>query len=141
MAFCFGKVIRYACLLVACALAVPAAQAGEPFKVAPVKKAGDMKLLPASAWPPPESAQGEMLVKLFYLRGVLDALQYAELAPQTASALLTKLAGKTLTELAAEMDRYYLADPRRRELPPAALLIRVLPDLKGKPQPSPMPRQ
>ena len=141
MAHRFGKVITYACLLVSFVLLAEGAWSGEPYKVAPVKNPGDMKLLPASAWPPPESASGEMVVKLFYLRGILDALQYAELAPNTASRLLEKLKGKTLAQLAAELDRYYLVDPRRRELPPAAVLIRVLPEQKPMVKPSPMPRQ
>lgn len=46
------------------ALAAGPAGAAEPFLVAPVKKAEDLRLLPAAAWPPPESDPAEMLIKL-----------------------------------------------------------------------------
>ncbi len=117
-----------------------AALAYEPFVVRPVKTPGDVRPLPAEAWPPPESEQGGMLLKLSYLRGVIDALQYTEVAPQTVGQVLDKLQGMTLQELAAAIDRYYLADPRRRQTPPASVLLRVLPQQRGKVEPSPLPR-
>ncbi len=115
------------------------AWAAEPFVVAPVKKAEDLRLLPAAAWPPPESDPAEMLIKLTYLRGVLDALQYAEVAPKSSSKVLRDLSGMSLNELAAEVDRYYLADPRRRELPPAAVLFRILAAQRDQKEMSPLP--
>ena len=117
--------------------ASPAAAGGsKPFRAAPVKDAASLRLLPARAWPPPESDQEQMLLKLSYLRGILDALQYAEVAPKTAGRLLKDIQGMDLSEIAAAIDRYYLADPRRRDLPPAAVLFRVLPGARGKPEPS-----
>jgi len=104
------------------------AYADEAFKVAPVEKPGDLRLLPSNAWSGPEADQGEMLLKLSYLRGLLDALQYVEVAPQSAGLVLRKLSGLDLHQLAAEIDRYYLKDPRRRELPPAAVLFRIIPE-------------
>ncbi len=117
-----------------------AALAYEPFVVRPVKNPQDVRPLPAEAWPPPETEQGEMLLKLSYLRGIIDALQYAEVAPQTVGQVLDKLQGMTLQELAAAIDRYYLADPRRRQIPPASVLLRILPQQRGKVEPSPLPR-
>lgn len=121
-----------------------AAKAAEPFVVAPVKKAEDLRLLPATAWPPPESDSAEMLVKLTYLRGLLDALQYTEVAPKSAAKALQDLSGMSLTDLAAAMDAYYLADPRRRELPPAAVFFRMLAAQRGQKEatalPAPEPR-
>jgi hypothetical protein len=104
--------------------------ASEAFKVTPVEKPGDLRLLPSTAWSGPESDQGEMLLKLSYLRGLLDALQYVEVAPQSAGRVLKKLNGLDLHQLVAEIDRYYLRDPKRRELPPAAVLFRIIPEKK-----------
>ena len=115
-------------------------RAAEPYVVAPVRGAQDLRLLPASAWPPPEAEQGEMLLKLSYLRGLLDALQYVQVAPKSSSQVLGELKGQDLHELAAAVDRYYLADPRRRELPPAAVLMRILPQRGGQPEITPLPR-
>ena len=117
-----------------------AAGAGEPYVVAPVRGAQDLRLLPANAWPPPEAEQGEMLLKLFYLRGLLDALQYVQVSPKSSAVALKELAGQDLQALAAAVDRYYLADPRRRELPPAAVLLRVLPQAQGQLEITPLPR-
>lgn len=119
--------------LLALPLLAPPAQAQEAFVVPSVEKPADLRLLPATAWPPAESDQGEMLLKLSYLRGVLDALQYVEVAPQSARQALIELKGKNLHQLAAEIDAYYLKDPSRRELPPSAVLLRILPKL-NKPQ-------
>lgn len=104
--------------------------ADEAFKVAPVEKPKDLRLLPSTAWAPPESDRDEMLLKLSYLRGLLDALQYVEVSPQSADRVLKKLKGMNLHDLAAAIDRYYLKDPKRRELPPAAVLLRIIPEQK-----------
>jgi len=127
-----NKLKRESLLLILILLLAWPAVAAEPFVVAPVKKAEDLRLLPAAAWPPPESDPAETLIKLTYLRGMLDALQYAEVAPKGASRVLRDLSGMSLGDLAAAVDRYYLADPRRRELPPAAVLFRLMPDQRGQ---------
>lgn len=103
------------------------AGAEEPYVVAPVQGAQDLRLLPAGAWHPGDADQNEMLLKLSYLRGVLDALQYVQLAPKSSAQALTQLKGLGLGELVASLDQYYLADPRRRELPPISVLLRILP--------------
>lgn len=124
-------------LVLFCLLASPpAAKATPPFLVAPVTDPSTVRLLPATAWPPPESDQGQMLLKLSYLRGLLDALQYVEVAPSTAGRVLERLKGMNLHQIAAAIDRYYLLDPRRRDLPPASVLFRILPASRGKPEPS-----
>jgi hypothetical protein len=58
----------------------------------------------------------------------MDAAQYAEVAPQTIGQVLRELEGKNLHELAAAVDRFYLDDPRRREVPPASVVFTVLPE-------------
>jgi hypothetical protein len=104
-----------------------AARAEEPYLVSPVHNAQDLRLLPASAWHPADADQNEMLLKLSYLRGILDALQYLQVAPKSSAQALNQLQGQGLGELVAAMDQYYLADPRRREIPPISVLLRILP--------------
>lgn len=116
------------------------ALAAEAYVVTPVQKAEEMRLLPASAWPPPESEQGGLLLKLSYLRGLMDALQYMQVSPKATQAAINELKGMDLNEVAAAVDRYYLADPRRRELPPAAVVLRILPQNRGQAEPTPLTR-
>ena len=116
------------------------AVAADPYQVAPVEKGEDLRLLPASAWPPPDSDQAALLLKLTYLRGLMDALQYAQVAPKSTSQALQDLQGLDLNTLAAEVDRYYQADPRRRDLPPAAVVLRILPQNRGQVEPTPLVR-
>jgi len=134
------NIIKWLCslaFLLACAAQVLAA---EPYVIHPVQNPDQVRPLPASAWPPPESDQSDLLLKLSYLRGVLDALQYAEVAPKTIGKVLKDLEGMNLHQVAAAIDRYYLADPRRRSLPPASVLFRVLPRERGQVEPSNLPR-
>ncbi|MBI5524443.1 MAG: hypothetical protein HY910_17600 [Desulfarculus sp.] len=112
--------------LLLCLAAAPAG-AEDPYVVAPVQGAQDLRLLPASAWHPGDADQNEMLLKFSYLRGVLDALQYVQLAPKSSTQALTQLKGLSLGELAASLDQYYLADPNRKD-PPIAVLLRILPE-------------
>lgn len=99
----------------------------EPYVVAPVQSSQDLRLLATSAWPPPDGSEGELVLKLSYLRGLLDALQYAQVAPKSAAQVLGQLKGQGLNDLAVAIDQYYLADPGHRELPPAVVLLRILP--------------
>lgn len=103
------------------------ARADDSFIVRPVKQVSDLRLLPAQGWPPPGTDPGAKLLKLSYLRGLIDALQYTEVAPETAGKSLKALQGLDLNRLAQAIDKYYAADPRRRELPPAAVFFRILP--------------
>ncbi|ADK83746.1 hypothetical protein Deba_0371 [Desulfarculus baarsii DSM 2075] len=132
------KALSLVLAMVFIALARPAA-AAEPFVIAPPTSGADLRLLPASAWGPPESDGGDMLLKLSYVRGMIDALAYAQVAPRGASQALEGLRGLNLAEAVAAIDRYYLTDPRRRDLPPAAVLLRVLPSAEATPTPSPSP--
>lgn len=125
----FGKGRRGACLLGLLGLlllAPPVVAAGAGYVVAPVNKGADLRLLPSEAWPPPEGSRADILIKLAYLRGVMDALQYLELAPRSAERVLNAYQGLSLQDLAARIDAFYLTDPRRRDLPPAVVLFRLL---------------
>jgi len=134
------NIIKCMCILIILLALAPAASAQEPYMVKPVQNPDQVRPLPASAWPPAESNQSDLLLKLAYLRGVLDALQYAEVAPKTIGKVLKDLEGMDLHQIAAAIDRYYLADPRRRSMPPASVLFRVLPRERGQVEPSAFPR-
>lgn len=134
------NIIKCMCILFLLMAYAPSAASQEPYVVKPVQNPDQVRPLPASAWPPPESGQSDLLLKLAYLRGVLDALQYAEVAPKTIGKVLKELEGMDLHQIAAAIDRYYLADPRRRSMPPASVLFRVLPRERGQVEPSTFPR-
>lgn len=134
------NIIKWLCILIVLLGLAVSAAALEPYVIKPVQNPGQVRPLPASAWPPPESDQSDLLLKLAYLRGLLDALQYAEVAPKTIGKVLKDLEGMNLHQAAAAIDRYYLADPRRRSMPPASVLFRVLPRERGQVEPSLLPR-
>ncbi|MCB2186513.1 MAG: hypothetical protein KQJ78_08855 [Deltaproteobacteria bacterium] len=104
-----------------------------------VEKPADVRLLPASAWPPPEAERADMLLKLAYLRGLLDALQYVQVAPDAPKQVLRALEGMNLSQVAAQVDDYYLRGQQRRDLPPAAVIFRVFPAALGPPPETPTP--
>ena len=93
----------------------------------------------------PSIAELSSLVeKLASLLPAEDARAPEEFSPEEAGELLRgrplrDLSGMSLNELAAEVDRYYLADPRRRELPPAAVLFRILAAQRDQKEMSPLP--
>jgi hypothetical protein len=134
------NIFKWLCTAIVLLAFASAATALEPYVIKPVQNPSQVRPLPASAWPPPESDQSDLLLKLSYLRGLLDALQYAEVAPKTIGKVLSDLEGMDLHQVSAAIDRYYLADPRRRSMPPASVLFRVLPRERGKVEPSTLPR-
>jgi hypothetical protein len=134
------NIIKCLCILIILGALAGSAFGQEPYVIKPVQNPDQVRPLPASAWPPPESDQSDLLLKLAYLRGVLDALQYAEVAPKTIGKVLGELEGMNLHQVAAAIDRYYIADPRRRSMPPASVLFRVLPRERGQVEPSTLPR-
>ena len=129
----FIKTICLAAPLVFC-LGQTRAMAGGAlgFTVKPPEQIKALKLLPSGAWPPPEAGQVENMVKLYYLRGIFDALQFAEMDPKSAARVLKHFAGKDLHQVNAAVDEYYLKDPKRRDAPPAEVLFNLLPSKKKK---------
>ncbi len=57
----------------------------------------------------------------------MDAMQYVQLAPATPQKVLSALKGLSLKELADLVERYYESHPQARKLPPAAVVLRLLP--------------
>lgn len=96
------------------------------FVVKPVEEVDQVRLLSSQTWPA-GSGQEELMFKLAYVRGLLDAWQLAALAPKASNAVLHDLEGKNLSSLVNEIDAYYRADPQNYLMPPASVLLRVLP--------------
>lgn len=126
-------------LAVVAVLASGAWAAQEAFVINRPGSGAELRLLPAEAWGPPEADGGNMLLKLSYIRGMIDALSYAQVAPRGSGQALEQLRGQSLSDVVAAIDRYYLADPRRRDLPPAAVLLRILPQQSGQQGPDAPP--
>lgn len=111
----------------------------KPFVINQPKEAAQLRLLPSDAWGAPGDDGGNMLLKLAYIRGMVDALSYTHLAPKASAQVLPQLSGMDLNEVAAAVDAYYAADPKHRRLPPAAVLMRILPDQRGATRRSGLP--
>lgn len=111
----------------------------KPFVIGQPKEAAQLRLLPSEAWGPAGDQGGNMLLKLAYVRGMVDALAYTHLAPKASAQVLPQLSGMDLNQVAAAIDDYYAADPKHRLLPPAAVLMRILPQQRGDTRRSGMP--
>ncbi len=111
----------------------------KPFVIDQPKEAAQLRLLPSDAWGASQDDGGNMLLKLAYIRGMVDALAYTHLAPKASAEVLPQLSGMDLNEVAAAVDAYYAADAKHRQLPPAAVIMRILPKQKGSTRRSDLP--
>ncbi|WP_156360575.1 hypothetical protein [Dethiosulfatarculus sandiegensis] len=100
--------------------------AKQGFIINPVEKTEQLRLLSADAWPHLENSEQGNLLKISYLRGVIDALQYARVAPKTTEKSLEKLKGLTLQQLAHKLDNFYSENPMKKDIPPAAVIVLYL---------------
>jgi hypothetical protein len=112
-------------------LSIPARAGEQPFTVKPVNIPQEVRLLASQAWPEGGS-QEELIFKLAYLRGLLDAWQIASLAPQAAREALSDLEGLSLQDLAAAVDAYYKAGSPNRSLPPGSVILRAIAPYRSK---------
>ena len=79
------------------------------------------------------------LFKIAYLRGFLDAVQFAEVAPGKTTQILDDLQGMDLKKLADEIDKFYQDNPQYQAYSPAVVMLVILPRIKeGK---SPIPEE
>ena len=111
----------------------------KPFVIDQPKEAAQLRLLPSGAWMPAQDDGGNMLLKLAYIRGMVDALAYTHLAPKASAEVLPQLSGMDLNQVAAAVDAYYAADAKHRQLPPAAVIMRILPKQRGATRHSGLP--
>lgn len=125
------------CTLLATALfQAPAASAQETYTIQPVEEVAQIKSFPSQGWlamdglPPKE----HYLIKISYLRGFLDAIQYAEVAPGQTTQILDNFSGQNLKQLADQIDKFYHDHPEYQSYSPAVVMLVILPRIKaGKP--------
>lgn len=124
MTFFFNGVKKFAgAILVLCLLASSIAWADNGFVVNPVQGPEQVRLLPAQTWPPGED-QTELMFKLAYIRGLLDAWQLSTLAPKATSQVLENMQGASLLDLVRALDKYY--QDKNNQLPPGSVLLRII---------------
>jgi hypothetical protein len=124
------KLVCFSLMMILC-LPVTLLADGQSFVVKPVELPQEARLLASQAWPG-GSSQEELIFKLAYLRGLLDAWQISSMAPQAAREVLSDLAGLSLQDLAAAVDAYYEASPANRGLPPGSVILRAIAPYRGK---------
>ncbi len=124
----FNSVKKLSILLLFClfVLPVPPANAENGFVVKPVQEADQVRLLSFQTWPLGND-NTELMFKLAYLRGLLDAWQLSALAPKATNAVLYDLQGMSLPELLAAVDAHYQqSDEKNAPLPPASVILRII---------------
>ena len=129
MTFFRNSVKKCALLLLICLIntAFCPAWADNGFTIKPVEEAAQVRLLAAEAWPT-TNEQTELVFKLAYVRGLLDAWQLAAVAPKSSQAVLDSLQGINLNELVYALDNYYQQEQAEPKLPPASVILRIIPN-------------
>ena len=95
----------------------------------PVREVEDVRLLAAGAWPFP-GEHTELMFKLAYMRGLLDAWQLSSLMPTASSQVLHDLQGLNIMDLVGAVDNYYAQTPQNQQIPPSSFILRILPQLR-----------
>ena len=128
MTFYCNSVKKCTCLAFFCLLCLFSAPAwaNDGFIIKPVNEADQVRLLSSHAWPH-SSEQAELMLKLAYLRGLLDAWQLSAIAPKASASVLEDLQGVSLTELVIAIDAYYQQEDENHPLPPASIVLRIIP--------------
>jgi hypothetical protein len=127
----FSNVKKFAYISLAFCLPTAALAESIPFVVKDIDRPEQARLLSSQAWPDGKG-QEEIMFKLAYVRGLLDAWQIASLAPQAARQALRDLDGLNLQELAEAVDAYYRADPAHYALPPGSVILRIIAQYRDK---------
>jgi len=96
----------------------------------------DFQLLSSKTWASFKhfGADDEYRLKIAYLRGFFDALQYAQVAPWRAKNVFVALKGQDLNAIVTKINDFYARYPQHRQYTPATVILIVLPRLsKGLP--------
>ena len=126
MTFFFNSVKKFwLALLMLLLLLSPNLSYAQAFIVNPVSEPEDVRLLSCQDWPKGRD-QIQLAIKLSYIRGLIDAMQYVNIAPGSANEVLEKLAGYNIIDLATAVDNYYLQNLQEHQLPPASVVFRIL---------------
>ena len=128
-------------LAVSLALCAAPAFAQETYQINPVNGSSDIKAFSSQGWLTMKGlpSKDHYLFKIAYLRGFLDAVQFAEVAPGKTTQILDDLQGMDLKKLADEIDKFYQDNPQYQAYSPAVVMLVILPRIKeGK---SPIPEE
>ncbi|MBW2618055.1 MAG: hypothetical protein JRC92_04190 [Deltaproteobacteria bacterium] len=114
--------------------------AQETYVIGPVNESADIRAFSAQGW---LSMQGlppkdHYLLKISYLRGFLDAIQFAEVAPGQTTNMLDDFKGGNLKELADQIDQFYQNYPQYQSYSPAVVMLVILPRIKAGQSPLPV---
>jgi hypothetical protein len=99
------------------------------YVVQPVQEVESVSLLAAGAWPL-QGEHTELMFKLAYIRGLLDAWQLSSLMPKASSQVLHDLQGLSIMEVVGALDNYYAQTPQNQQIPPSSFILRILPQLR-----------
>jgi hypothetical protein len=99
------------------------------YVVQPVREVESARLLAASAWPP-QGEHTELMFKLAYVRGLLDAWQLSSLMPKASTQVLHDLQGLTIMDIVSALNNYYAQTPQNQQIPPSSFILRILPQMR-----------
>jgi|GEM_PF-2011483 len=125
-------------LVLALALALPprTSLAQETYVIQPVQESAEIKAFSSQGWLTMKGlpAKDHYIFKIAYLRGFLDAVQFAAVAPGQTTKILDELQGTDLKKLADDVDAFYQKYPQYQSYSPAVVVLVILPRIKaGKP--------
>jgi len=117
------------------------ASAEEKFVIKPINDAAEIKTFSSQGWLSMEGLppKDHYLLKISYLRGFMDAIQFAEIAPGQTTQVLEDLNGLDLKELADQIDKFYQDNPQYQSYSPAVVVLVILPRIKAGKPPIPSP--
>ncbi len=113
--------------------------AQDAYQINPVTGSSDIKAFSSQGWLTMKDlpSKDHYLFKIAYLRGFLDAVQFAEVAPGKTTQILDELRGMDLKQLADEIDKFYQDNPQYQAYSPAVVMLVILPRIKAGKTPIP----
>jgi hypothetical protein len=106
------------------------------YRLRVLKGPQDFQLLSSKTWASFRhfGTEEEYRLKIAYLRGFFDALQYAQIAPWRAKNVFVALNGLDLNAIVTKINDFYDRYPQYRTYTPATVILVILPRLqKGLP--------
>lgn len=113
--------------------------AQETFQIKPVTSSSDIKAFSSQGWLTMKGlpTKDHYLFKIAYLRGFLDAVQFAEVAPGKTTQILDDLKGLDLKQLTDDIDKFYQDNPQYQAYSPAVVMLVILPRIRAGKSPIP----
>jgi hypothetical protein len=133
-------IAAFICLAVSAWL-ILAPAAAQRYRLRVLKGPQDFQLLSSKTWASFKhfGAEEEYRLKIAYLRGFFDALQYAQVAPWRAKSVFVDLKGQDLNAIVTKINDFYDRYPQYRNYTPATVILVILPRIKKGLPPVPGP--